>query len=91
MSASAGLSAAKRRRGGVQTKQPTPSVDSNLNNRNVTQSVDSPMDVRTLVLQHDFKIFQIEQALGHLMHQLDTIQQTQETAKADNNTDNVET
>ena len=85
MSASAGLSAAKRRRGGVQAKQPTPGANGQSNNGNVSRDVDAPVDIRTLVLQHDFKLYQIEQALGHLMHQIDSVQQTHEKAETNKN------
>ena len=91
MSASAGLSAAKRRRGGVQARQPNPSISNNTNNGNVTHGVDSPVDIKTLVLQHDFKLYQVEQALGHLMHQLDTIQQTQAESVSNKTSGNIET
>ena len=63
MSASAGLSAAKRRRGGTASRGPPPSVP-----ETIQENSNDPIDPKTLLLKHDYTIFQMEQAIGHLLN-----------------------
>ena len=85
MSASAGLSAAKRRRGGVQTRPSNVGVNGHSQSPPVSRDLSEPIDVRSLVLQHDYKLYQIEQALAHVSHQLDALHKSQELAATTNN------
>ena len=62
MSASAGLSAAKRRRGGVASRAPPSNVP-----QTIQEVENEPVDQKSLLLKHDFTIFQMEQAIGHLL------------------------
>jgi hypothetical protein len=63
MSASAGLSAAKRRRGGTASRGPPPSVP-----ETIQEASNDPIDPKSLLLKHDYTIFQMEQAIGHLLN-----------------------
>ena len=62
MSASAGLSAAKRRRGGMASRAPPSNVP-----QTIQEVENEPVDQKSLLLKHDYTIFQMEQAIGHLL------------------------